>query len=59
MFFNTKKLIAQKEQLNDKIQDEYKRMDVTYQQLKLLLKAWQKTITICSLVWQNLPRERN
>ena len=38
MFFNVKRLIAQKEQLNDKIQAEYQRMDVTYQNLKKALE---------------------
>lgn len=40
MFFNAKKLITQKEQLNDKIQAEYKRMDVAYQQLKKALEEF-------------------
>ena len=38
MFFNVKKLIGKKEQLNDKIQAEYQRMDVTYQNLKKALE---------------------
>lgn len=39
MFFNAKKLIAKKEQLNGKIQAEYKRMDDTYLNLKNALEG--------------------
>ena len=37
MFFNAKKLVSKKEQLNEKIQAEHKRMDATYQNLKKAL----------------------
>lgn len=46
MFFNAKKLIAKKEQLNDKIQAEYQRMDDTYQNLKKHLKIFTVVISI-------------
>lgn len=42
MFFNSKKLISKKEQLNGKIQTEYQRMDVAYQDLKKALEEFYK-----------------
>ena len=40
MFFNAKRLVAQKEQLNDKIQAEHNKMNVSYQKLKSALKEF-------------------
>lgn len=40
MFFNAKKLIAQKEQLNDKIQAEHHSMDIAYLNLKNAIRGF-------------------
>ena len=40
MFFNAKKLIAQKEQLNDKIRAEHHTMDVAYLNLKNAIRGF-------------------
>lgn len=53
MFFNVKRLIAKKEQLNAKIQAEYQRMDVTYQNLKKHLKIF--TVVISTSIFLILP----
>lgn len=46
MFFNAKKLIAQKEQLNDKIRAEHHTMDVAYLNLKNAIRVFTAAINI-------------